>query len=212
MSSKIVLTLAGLAVLAGSSIAIAAAQGHGGLRQRGDGGSAKGQPSREQFQRGLFGVHGGGGGGGGRDQGLGARLERRREFIAHRIGQRLGITDTQREQFRAQAQTVAPVVEQVRGEARAIFERARAAVQGGGDRAAVREQARGELKALFQRSFPQIQPAARAMVEQLTPEQRAKLEAAAAARGKTLDQSRLERGAALILMRRARPEAQRSQR
>jgi hypothetical protein len=210
MSSKIVLTLAGLAVLAGSSMAIAAAQGHGGLGQRGDGGSAKGEPSREQFQRGLFGVHGSGGGGG-RDQGLGARLERRREFIAHRIGQRLGITDTQREQFRAQAQTVAPVVEQVRGEARAIFERARAAVRGGGDRAAVREQARGELKALFQRSFPQIQPAARAMVEQLTPEQRAKLEAAAAARGKTLDQNRLERGAALILMRRARPEAQRSQ-
>jgi Spy/CpxP family protein refolding chaperone len=204
MKNKFALTLAGLAVLAGSSIAIAADQGHGAAGRRGHDGSAQAEPGRAHFQRGLLGTRGGG-------DGLGARLERRREAIARRIGQRLDITDAQREQFRAQARSVAPVTEQVRGEARAIFERARAAVQSGGDRAAVREQARGEMKALFQRSFPQLQPAARAMVEQLTPEQRAKLEAAAAARGKTLDQSRLERGAALILMRRARPETQRSQ-
>jgi len=211
MKSQFVLITAGVALLAGSSLAVAAAQGHGGHGKRGDTSSEKSeptensQPTRGEFRHGLFGVHGGGG------QGLRARLEQRRELIAHRIGQRLGITEPQREQFRAQAKTVAPLTEQVRGEARGIFERARAAVQSGGDRAAVREQARGELKALFQRSFPQIQPAARAVVEQLTPEQRAKLEAAAAARGKTLDQSRLERGAALFLMRHARPETQRSQ-
>ena len=205
MKSKFALTLAGLAILAGSSIAIAAAQGHGAAGRRGHDGSAQAEPGRAHSQRGRFGARGGDG------EGIGARFERRRAAIAHRLGQRLGITETQREQFRAQAQSVAPVTEQVRGEARAIFERARAAVQSGGDRAAVREQARGEMKALFQRSFPQLQPAARAMIEQLTPEQRAKLEAAAAARGKTLDQSRLERGAALILMRRARPETQRSQ-
>jgi hypothetical protein len=207
MKSKFVLTLAVAAVLAGSSIAIATAQGHGAARHGKDG-SAQAETGRAHFQRGLFGTRGGGGGGG---EGLGARLERRREFMARRIGERLGITEAQREQFRTEAQSVAPVTEQVRGEARAIFERARAEVQSGGDRAAVRVQARGELKALFQRSFPQLQPAARAVIEQLTPEQRAKLEAAAAARGKTLDQSRLERGAALILMRRARPETQRSQ-
>ena len=128
------------------------------------------------------------------------RIIGRREVMRRRIGERLGITDAQREELRARVERVRPIVEQTRSEAREILERARVEAQTG-DRAAVRERTRGELKALAERCRSELGNDARSLVGTLTPEQRAKLEQAAAARGRQLDDERLERGARRLLVR-----------
>jgi hypothetical protein len=130
------------------------------------------------------------------------RLSLRRDGACGRVLERLGVSDEQRERMRALAQSARPITERFRADARAIVERARENPNGGG-----RAATRAELKALFERYYPELEPTARALVGQLTPEQRAKLESRAKSRGRGLDEGRLERAAALRLLRHERREA-----
>lgn len=198
MNNRLLLGLAGLAIVVGGSVAVAAVQDPGRRAEHSR------RATREQVQQRGWRARGEGEGGG--PQGLRERMLQRREAIAGKIRERLGITEQQREQFRAQAKTVAPQIAQIREQAKAILQKSREAVQNGADRATVREQTRAQLKQLFQRSYPSLQSAARAAVQQLTPEQRAKIEAFAAKHGKTIDQDRLERGAALRMLLRSKGE------
>jgi hypothetical protein len=190
MLTKLLLPIAGLSLLGLSTLAVGAVQ-H--ARSSQDHGS-RGRALLARQHPGFAGR-------------LRERFEARRELIKHRIGERLGVTDAQREQFRAQAQVMRPAADQFRTEARAILQRARDSAASG-DHGAQREQTRAELKALFERYYPQFESSASTVVGALTPEQREKLAKAAAARGRTLDEERMKHVAAFMLLRRSRSDAE----
>ena len=105
----------------------------------------------------------------------------------------LEFTDAQKAQFRAAAQSVAPRVREAREEAffRVQAERARR----NPDFEALRE----ELRELRARTLDETAPHARRLVASLTPEQRARIEEAARARGREFDIERLEDRVARLL-------------
>jgi F0F1-type ATP synthase membrane subunit b/b' len=132
-----------------------------------------------------------------------ARIEARREEIAKRVISRLGVTEAQRSAFRTQAEAAKPVVERARAEIRRVLEQARQRARAGDPREA-REWARGEIRSVIEGTYPQIEPNARQVVEQLSPEQRARLDGIAKLRGKRFDDERLKRCTAWLLARRSR--------
>lgn len=137
-----------------------------------------------------------------------AKHERAEFARRHGIAHRLGLTEAQRTQLRAEVERVAPELRSARERARELV---RAARQDGDVTPAEREQLRTQLRALRDEARSQVLPGARALVTSLTPEQRARLEAVAKAHGKTLDEARLgERVAAQLVRKLARAHAHRA--
>lgn len=119
------------------------------------------------------------------------RIERRLERLerARRFVRELDLTDAQRALARQEAQALAPAAKAAREEARGILDAARERRRGG-DREGAREQAREQLKGLRERTRAEFTPHGRALIQSLTPEQRARIEARLAERGRTFDAER----------------------
>jgi hypothetical protein len=111
----------------------------------------------------------------------------------------LDATDAQREVAREEARAAAPISHAARLEGRAI--RIEALREHPGDRAAARESARPKIRELRERTLTGLRPLAQKVVATLTPDQRKKLEDAARARGKDLDEARLEKLVSWLLTR-----------
>ena len=133
-----------------------------------------------------------------RDRFRRAMRQERRDLLAS-----LGVTDEQRRTALAKARAAAPIVTSAKDEARRIVAQAWAAAakDPAGDRKALRESVRAQLKALREKTRGQVEPLAKDVVASLTPEQRAKLDDAAAKRGRTVDEARLTRRVARMLSR-----------
>lgn len=127
----------------------------------------------------------------------------RRDGLAHR----LGLTEAQRTQLRADLERVAPELRAARERARELVRSAR---QDGEITPAERAELRTQLRALRDEARETVLQGARALVASLTAEQRQRLEARAKAHGKTLDDTRLgERIAAHVVRKLARAHAHR---
>ena len=115
----------------------------------------------------------------------------------------LQVSDEQRHTVLEKARAAAPIVSAGKDEARRIVAQAWAAAakDPNADRKALRESVRTQLRALREKTRGQVEPLAKDVVASLTPEQRAKLEAAAAKHGRTLDDARLVRRTARMLSR-----------
>ena len=140
-----------------------------------------------------------GGGSGGRF-GFGERRRLRqhaREFVRS-----LEITPEQREAARDVVRSLRPLADEVRPQAHAILEQARELARSG-RREEARELLRTQMKPLLQGALERAKPAVRPLVRTLTPEQRARLEAAAAARGRAFDEERFTSWLTRRLARRA---------
>jgi hypothetical protein len=111
----------------------------------------------------------------------------------------LAATDAQRAVALEAARAAEPIARQARAEALAI--RSEVLAQHGGDRQAAREEMRERIGELRQRTLASLAPHAQAVLATLTPEQRAKLDEAAARRGRTLDEERLLRITSYLLTR-----------
>ncbi|HTF89990.1 MAG TPA: Spy/CpxP family protein refolding chaperone [Planctomycetota bacterium] len=133
---------------------------------------------------------------GGRHARLGERVRRGRELIRS-----LGVTEQQKEQERGVAKALKPIADEVRPQARFLIQQARELARSG-DRAAARELLRTQLRPMLAQAMERARPLVQPLVGTLTPEQRAKLEAAAAAHGRTFDQDRFTRRLAMRLARR----------
>lgn len=130
-----------------------------------------------------------------------ARFERRqhvRQFVRS-----LEFTDAQRANALAAAKTIAPIAEAARAEGRKLIEDARKNNQTG-DRTAIRAAVKAQIEALRERTLKQIEPIGRGLLQSLTPDQRAKIQAALEKHGKTYDEERAARRISLML---ARPRA-----
>jgi hypothetical protein len=127
-----------------------------------------------------------------------AMRQERRDLLAS-----LQVTDDQRRTVLEKARAAAPIVSAGKDEARRIVAQARAALakDPAADRRALRESVRTQLRALRAKTRGQVEPLAKDVVASLTPEQRAKLEAAAGKHGRTLDDARLTRRAARMISR-----------
>jgi len=128
------------------------------------------------------------------------RMRQRREFVRS-----LEISEAQRESARAAARELAPLAETLRPQVSALLERARA-LRREGDREGARNVLKNELKPLLESAKPQTQRALAPLVASLTPEQRAKLEAAAQRRGRSFDEQRFAHRLGLRLSSRRAPE------
>ncbi|MDZ4772889.1 MAG: Spy/CpxP family protein refolding chaperone [Planctomycetota bacterium] len=121
------------------------------------------------------------------------RFERRAGFEKRaklkKFVRELEITDAQRAQALAAAQTIAPIAQSARAEARTILENARKA-NPTGDRQAIRESVRAAMQSVKERAQGQVLPIARNVFDTLTPEQKDKLRAAAERHGRTFDSER----------------------
>jgi Spy/CpxP family protein refolding chaperone len=133
-----------------------------------------------------------------RDRFRRAMRQERRDLLTS-----LGVTDEQRRTVLEKARAAAPIVAADRDEARRIVAQAwtAAAKDSAADRRALRDSVRGQLKALREKTRGQVEPLAKEVVASLTPEQRAKLDAAAARHGRTVDEARLVRRAARMISR-----------
>jgi hypothetical protein len=175
MSKNVLLGLCGLLLAAGAASAYGSAQGperarsHAGARCERDGGAA------------------------GRRQRLHRRVRRGREFVRS-----LGVSEEQRELARQASRELTPRADELRPQARAIVERARA-LRLSGDRDGARELLRNELRPLLESAKPDAERAVDPLLRSLTPEQRAKLEAAAQRRGKQFDEQRFAHRLGLAL-------------
>lgn len=110
----------------------------------------------------------------------------------------LEVTTEQRELARQAARELAPRANELRPQARALLEKARA-LRRDGDREGARTVLRDELRPLLERAKPDAERAAAPIVRSLTPEQRAKLEAAAKRRGESFDERRFSHRLGLML-------------
>jgi hypothetical protein len=133
-----------------------------------------------------------------RDRFRRAMRQERRDLLAS-----LNVTDDQRRTALEKARAAAPIVSAARDEARRVVAQARAAAakDPAADRKALRESVRTQLQALRERTRGQVEPLAKDVLASLTPEQRAKIDAAAAKRGRTVDEGRLTRRVARMLAR-----------
>jgi Spy/CpxP family protein refolding chaperone len=152
-------------------------------------------------ERAAAGRHGAGRAGARRDRfrkALRGMRTERRDLLAS-----LGATDEQRRTVLEKARAAAPIVSAAKDEARRIVAQAwsAAAKDPSADRKALRESVRTQLKALREKTRGQVEPLAKEVVASLTPEQRAKLDAAAAKHGRTVDDARLTRRAARLISR-----------
>jgi Spy/CpxP family protein refolding chaperone len=114
------------------------------------------------------------------------------------------VTNEQRALVLEKARAAAPILAESRRQARTIVAEAWVAAGAQGaqsDRAAVRAAVREKLKTLRAETKGRIDVLAKEVVASLTPEQRQKLEARAAKRGRTLDDARLTRFAAALIRR-----------
>ncbi len=114
------------------------------------------------------------------------------------VARKLDVSESQRELARQAARELAPVADDLRSQARAIVERARE-LRRKGDREGAKQLLRDELRPLFERAKPQAERAVEPLLHSLTPEQRAKLEAAAQRRGKRFDEQRFSHRLGLAL-------------
>ncbi len=210
-TKTILTTLSALVLLAGASVATYA-QDQGGA-------PAPGQEGKGRHEhRGMRGLrHGrfGGAADGGR---LGERLRDRAKAFhgrRHEMKDILAITPDQRRVFVEKARAAQPILEQARKDLAAALvgvrdareaaksattatpaekpkdEAARAAAKAA--KKAEREALMAPVKAARTKALEALSPLARDVVASLTPEQRARLEGFAAARGRKLDEKRLER-------------------
>ncbi|MCY2961523.1 MAG: hypothetical protein NTY35_15275 [Planctomycetota bacterium] len=163
-TKTVALGLASLSVLATLAMAQGRAEQHG---QVGEPGQHARRGAEARFER-HAGRHGG-------------RFAQARKFVRE-----LELTDAQRDLARQEAQLVGPAARAAREEARAIVQAARARAQGG-DREGARAEAREQLKLLRERTRAEFTPHGRALIQSLTPEQRARIDARLAERGKTFD-------------------------
>lgn len=208
--TKMILTtlaaLAALAVVAGASVATYAQDQGGAPAPTQNGQEGKGRHARHE-RRGMR--HGGFGG---------ERLqERAKSFRArrHEMKDVLAITPEQRRLFVEKARVAQPILEQARKDLAAALvgvrdargaaksattatpaekpkdEAARAAAKAA--KKAEREALMAPVKAARTKALEALSPLARDVVASLTAEQRARLEGFAAARGRKLDEKRLER-------------------
>lgn len=120
-----------------------------------------------------------------------------REFVRS-----LEITPEQRDQARDVVRSLRPLADEVRPQAHAILEQARELARSG-KREEARELLRTQMKPLLQGALERAKPAVRPLVQTLTPEQRARLGAAAAARGRAFDEERFTSWLTRRLARRA---------
>ncbi|MBL8801867.1 MAG: hypothetical protein JNN27_07730 [Planctomycetes bacterium] len=134
------------------------------------------------------------------------RMRQRRDFLRS-----LEITEVQRESARAAARELAPLAETLRPQVKALLERARA-LRRACDREGARKVLENELKPLLASAKPQTQRAVAPLVGSLTPEQRAKLEAAAQRRGRSFDEQRFAHRLGLALSSRRGQERARDER
>jgi hypothetical protein len=149
-----------------------------------------------------------GGGGGGMARG-GDRGDRRPR--AGRLLRRVeGLTPDQARAGLEAAREAAKVRADFRARRAALLLDARAALRAAAApgtppspeaRALSREEFRGRLAALRKEALPALEAAGRKAVAALTPEQRGRIEEAAKARGRTVDEARLARRTALRLSR-----------
>jgi hypothetical protein len=141
----------------------------------------------------------------GAGEGRGGRTHARMERRAHvrAFLRELGFTDTQKAQALQAARTVQPVAEAARAQARQIVQAARAA-NPTGSREAIRASVKDQLKAVRENAAAQILPSGRALLASLTPDQRARIQAALTKHGKTFDEERVARRLGFLL---ARPRA-----
>ncbi|MCC7010994.1 MAG: hypothetical protein IT454_00415 [Planctomycetes bacterium] len=157
--------------------------------QRAEGQKQQGQKAQEHTPRGA----------GQRFDGMRQRAQQRRE----RVADALGITEDQRRLGREAAREIAPIVKQLKPQARDVLERARERARAG-DRDGARELLRSELRPLVEEGQRRARPSMQPLLNSLTPEQRAKLEAAAGRRGRDFDDERFARRLALRLALRNR--------
>ncbi|MBK8180862.1 MAG: Spy/CpxP family protein refolding chaperone [Planctomycetes bacterium] len=176
-------TLLGLTFLLISGAALAAVpQGRHGLQERQGAPVGRVRPGGAREPQGGERVEGS------RRHGLLGRMLHRRQ-AARGFVRSLEITPEQREAAREVARSLAPLMDEVRPEARAILREARELARSG-NREAARALIRSQLRPLIQDAVERAKPAVRPLVASLTAEQRARLEAAAAARGRVFDEER----------------------
>jgi len=108
---------------------------------------------------------------------------------ARKFVRSLDLTEAQRALVRQETLGLAPAARAAHDEARAIREAARARGRDG-DREGARAQAREQMRALRDRTRAEFAPHGRAVIQSLSPEQRARIEARLAERGKTFDAER----------------------
>jgi aminopeptidase N len=114
-------------------------------------------------------------------------------------GGRLGLTPEQRAAVRAEVQRAAPELKALRARARQLIQAARAQ---GKPSPESRRALRDSLRGLRDEARRDLLPSARQLLGSLTPEQRARIAAAAKARGLNLTEAQLEERTAARLQRR----------
>lgn len=119
------------------------------------------------------------------------------------IARRLGVTEEQRAAAREVAQQIRPLAEALRPQVREILTRVKALARAG-DHEGARNLVKTELKPLIENARARTRPLVQPLIEALTPEQRAKIEAACRARGRTFDEAKLADRLALRLARAGR--------
>lgn len=124
-----------------------------------------------------------------------ARAERLRHL--RHLARELQPTREQREVVREEVRQAKPQIDAARERAKELLKTAREARKNGQP---VPEATKQQLRALRDELRATLQPRARRIVDQLTPEQRGRLEQRARAHGKTCDQARLERGATRLMI------------
>ncbi len=123
------------------------------------------------------------------------RRQRGRELLRS-----LDVSESQKEQARAVAQSLQPIVDELRPRVVPLLKQARDLVRNG-DREAARELLETELRPIRKDALARAKPLVQPLVGTLSPEQRAKLEAAAAARGGSFDEERFTKRLAWMLAR-----------
>jgi hypothetical protein len=117
--------------------------------------------------------------------------ERLRERVrdARRFVRSLDLTPEQREDLKAARRELAPIAKELRPEVREVLDGARE-LRRAGKRAEAREYLRQELRPLRDEARERGLPVTRPLIDQLTPEQRAKCEERARAHGREFDPER----------------------
>ncbi len=179
MNTKFLLGACGLLLVAGVASALTSSQ------------ERQPAPSSAGERHGR--AHGDGHGRHGRVHGLRHRMRGGRD-----VARKLDISEAQRDLARQASRELAPLAEELRPQARAIVERARE-LRRKGDREGAKALLRDELRPLLERAKPQAERAVDPLLRSLTPEQRAKLEAAAQRRGKQFDEQRFAQRLGLAL-------------
>jgi len=128
------------------------------------------------------------------------QLQQRRQH-GRELLRSLDVSEAQKEKARGVAKSLQPIAEGVRAEIRPLLQEARELARAG-DRKAARELLRAEVRPILENALSRATPLVRPLIGTLSPEQRAKLESAASARGKTFDEERFTRRLVFVLARR----------